>query len=308
MLAFDEISGSSACNDFYRTSRIVSTLSGAPTPPHTPTKKGRIESDLDTSIASSISHPFQTSTPSDYQTSQPDCHSPSPNFFTPPPSARTSSDHPGSVDQLYDVILAHREGPNNGHRKELDHIPFETYRKLRDQLERYPGRLRYNYDFLNEKVISYPNPSPAHESTCKFFRQNWSQSISNALTEINDSISWEHHASQSTYLVKAGQRSHEKGADDAFYVMIGRRRTPPLHPAFVIKVGYEETVADLVMDAKDWLLGSDGDVLAVLIVKFIKPKERNDFPIISQWQAFMQLYVERCVVLILVFDHVTLPQ
>jgi hypothetical protein len=294
MLAFGGMSDNSRTS-YFRGSRSVSTsLSGAPTPPHTPPKTAGSQSDVPTSCKPTISHSLKTSTLSQPDVSQSYPSTPDFDILTPPQSARTSLDVSQDVGELFTKIIEHRQGDNVEHRLELS-VPLATFNELHAKLEHYPGQLRYNYDYMNEKIISYPNPSAIHESTCRFFRENMSGSMKSYLSQIDNRLVWGHRASQTTKLSRGSRRTHDKGADDSFYVRIGRRGEAPVHPAFVVEVGYAEAENELLKDAEDWLCDSDGEVLAVLIVNFTKPALRSDFPDITKWAAFMQVYVQRCV-------------
>ena len=132
------------------------------------------------------------------------------------------------------------------------------------RLEEYPGRLRYDYDYGNQKIISFPDPSTVHESTARFCRQLMASTMNPSLTLGScGSIGVTDH--------DADLKSHAKGADEAYYVRSGDLDTIPLFPAFVIELGYSETVEDLLDDATRWLCQSKGHILAALVVNFNKP-------------------------------------
>jgi hypothetical protein len=295
MIAFGGMSENSSRIGYFRGSRniSISSVSGAPTPPHTPPKTAGSQS---ISSKPTISHSLKTSTLPQAKASQSHPSIPALDILTPPQSTRSSLDVSQDVGELFTKIVEHRQGDNVEQRLELS-VPLATFHELQVKLEHYPGQLRYNYDYINEKIISYPNPSAVHESTCRFFREKMSHTLNDYLSQIDNRLVWGHRASQTTKLSSDGRRTHDKGADDSFYVRIGRRGKAPLYPAFVVEVGYAEAENELLKDAEDWLCDSDGEVLAVLIVNFMKPALRADFPDITKWAAFMQVYVQRCVCL-----------
>jgi len=198
------------------------------------------------------------------------------------------------VDELYSEVINHRSGRGPRERLVL-RVPLDKFKELRKRLEEYPGRLRYNYDYMNEKIISFPNPSAVHESTTKFFREIMASKMSSNLAQINSGLVWAHWGSQTTRLTSNGKKTHDKGADEAYYVRSGELDVIPLFPAFVIEVGHSETIEELLEDAAHWLCQSQGHVLAVLVVKFNKPTCEENFHDITKWQAWMQIYVQRYV-------------
>jgi len=131
-----------------------------------------------------------------------------------------------------------------------------------------------------------------------------SHSINNYLSLIDNRLVWGHRASRTTKL-SSGRRTHDKGANDSFYIRIGRHGEAPLYPAFVVEVGYMEAESQLLRDAQDWLCVSDGSVLAVLIVNFAKPTLHDDFPSIDKWAVYMQIYVQGASVFMSMIGNVT---
>jgi len=102
------------------------------------------------------------------------------------------------------------------------------------RLEEYPGRLRYDYDYGNQKIISFPNAYAVHDSTARFFREIMTSTMNPSLT-LGSCGSIGGHRSQTTTLTSNGRKSHAKGADEAHYVRSGELDTIPLFPAFVIE-------------------------------------------------------------------------
>jgi hypothetical protein len=68
------------------------------------------------------------------------------------------------------------------------------------------------------------------------------------------------------------------------------------YPQILVEIGYSETYKDLINDARDWLLFSSGKVLSVLIFKWVRPSQQEDFGDVSKWRLFAELY-ERFVVI-----------
>jgi hypothetical protein len=68
----------------------------------------------------------------------------------------------------------------------------------------------------------------------------------------------------------------EQMSDEAYYVRSGELDTIPLFPAFVIEVGYSETVEDLLDDATRWLCQSKGHVLRHSLLTSTNLHARND--------------------------------
>jgi hypothetical protein len=65
------------------------------------------------------------------------------------------------------------------------------------------------------------------------------------------------------------------------------------YPSFVVEVGYSKTWAELKRDAADWLRGSHGQVLAVLIMKLTKPALDSEYGDVEKWKGFIELYTRR---------------
>ena len=71
---------------------------------------------------------------------------------TPPGSNRPSLEVTKDVGELYSEVVGHRSGHGPRERLVLP-VPLDKYEELRKRLEEYPGRLRYNYDYINEKIL-----------------------------------------------------------------------------------------------------------------------------------------------------------
>jgi hypothetical protein len=72
-----------------------------------------------------------------------------------------------------------------------------------------------------------------------------------------------------------------------------------VYPQVVVEVGYSETYKQLVKDAEDWLLASNGQVLTVLVFKWKVPWKPEQFTDLLKWGLFLEIY-ERCVTLFVV--------
>ena len=118
----------------------------------------------------------------------------------------------GGLEELCNEIINHRNGPGLRERLILPE-PLGKYEELRMRLEEYPGRLRYDYDYGNQKIISFPDPSTVHESTTRFFREIMASTMNPSLARIDSGLVWEHWGSQTTTLTSNGRKSHAKGAD-----------------------------------------------------------------------------------------------
>jgi hypothetical protein len=89
-------------------------------------------------------------------------------------------------------------------------VPSSKYEEGRIDLN--PGKLRYNYNYLNsEKIIYFPSPSAVHEFTARVFRKIMASTM-NANLSYRPRLVWEHFGSQTTTLTSNGRKTHEYDA------------------------------------------------------------------------------------------------
>lgn len=82
--------------------------------------------------------------------------------------------------------------------------------------------------------------------------------------------------------------SGRKEPDGGLFVCTTRKS--PKYPQMILEVGYSQSEASLVEDARHWLLGSSLQVQSVLIVKFVKPKG-EDMHSADKWKAWVEVWV-----------------
>jgi Uma2 family endonuclease len=222
--------------------------------------------------------------------------SPSPlsaNHTTPVTAATLSEPYSStSTDALLKKIIDHlNSGTSDG--LPLD-MPEPVFEEIQRRLQNFPGRLRFNYDYINQKMIIYGNPSPIHESAQTFFSRV-NNAMNDNLQSIDSRLRLDQWGSQGTILQKEGRKSHNKAADVSFVTRIDGKDDADRYPHFVVEIGYSEKEEQLLRDAKGWLCESLGIVLAVLIIKFERPKDQTHFRDISKWNGWIQVYVQRYV-------------
>lgn len=174
----------------------------------------------------------------------------------------------------------------------IEDIPAGIYDRLCDDF----GERIHNFSYEPEtrRIIVTELPTAMHESGKSFFAnlqgllQNWIEEAEpTAEVELNGSVT---HDLYSVSGEDASTKVKEKGkeADESFLVTVGD--VIPDYPTIVVEAGYSQKEADLIEAARRWLVQTDNQVLAAIILKYDRPRLDSDLADINKWKANAQVW------------------
>jgi hypothetical protein len=199
------------------------------------------------------------------------------------------------VDYLLSTIKQFLDFDGPKEHLTISGVTHAIHDEIRSRLENQEGnlRVRYEYDYFEEKMVVFSPPCAVHETGSMILYNDISTAVEYTL-QSSGKIGLRPCAGTSyTLMDENGNNMMMKSADQSFKLRGLRKKEYNRYPCFVIEVGYSETFADLKRDASHWLWGSHGQVLSVLIVKFAKPTLADEFGDIQKWRAFMELYIRK---------------
>jgi hypothetical protein len=166
-------------------------------------------------------------------------------------------------------------------------VTNDLYQKTLYELPTIQGRLRYEYNWINEKMIVYPHPTPVHESISSFMDE-----IRNRLNSDLRSHNVRLMDTGSSLITLKDENlvsTRDKIADRTYTIRCDGL-PPAVYPCLVVETRYPELNPDPMGDATHWLWESLGEVLAVIMVKFTKPWRPVDFSNVEKWKGWIQVY------------------
>ncbi|KZP11563.1 hypothetical protein FIBSPDRAFT_1050705 [Athelia psychrophila] len=176
-------------------------------------------------------------------------------------------------------------------RSEISSVDYALYKSIQARVDVETPKLPIFYDVDSSSLIIDSLVSPAHESIQEFLCHHlfagvnrWVQQSGPSCTRLKLS-----GAATSDMYSEGQLRTAGKVPSQSYKILIkGRARTT--YPTMIFEIGYSEDYQHLLQDATCWLWESNSEVLCVILIKFFKPPQIQDFGDPQAWRACLEVY------------------
>lgn len=171
----------------------------------------------------------------------------------------------------------------------LDCHDTSLYDKVMESLPE--RRFRCHLDIPRNKIIVRGPATHVHEAPNVFFH-NLQPLLQEWMGELGYTGNLKFLGAPACNIWRNGKQiGHGKAADICFGIApADKNKKESLYPEIIIEVGYTETWAELLEDARTWILDTGGCVQCVILVKYTKPANDKDFNKVEKWQGQIAVY------------------
>ncbi|KZP31094.1 hypothetical protein FIBSPDRAFT_71525 [Athelia psychrophila] len=201
--------------------------------------------------------------------------------------------HPQTLRSEDDIVQQLHELSRKADRtrSEISSVDYALYRSIQARVDVEIPKLPIFYDVDSSSIIVDSLVSPAHESIQEFLSHHLFADVNRWIRQSGPSgTRLKLSGAATSDMYSGGQlRTAGKVPDQSYKILIkGRARAT--YPSMIFEIGYSEDYQHLLQDAARWLWESNSEVLCVIIIKFFKPPQIQDFGDPQAWRACLEVY------------------